>query len=206
MSPQIKSCSELLKKLWIPTTWWWRTIKDAAGDGAFWCFSVLNQAPIRKLINNTYLWLTQPLRIWYSVAFVLFCFFSMWLYKLFFSVMLIMGRFSACQEAFEPTVPNARYGKYHFAGFFCALFDKNTVDGHNFHRQQRFFNLCVIRLFSHPSFLKMNKTAYHQWAFHFVADIFVCILRRGEFKVLIYHLISPYKLCIEGLKGKCDKM
>lgn len=31
-------------------------------------FAVLNQAPIRKLINNTYLRLTQPFHSYYSVG------------------------------------------------------------------------------------------------------------------------------------------
>lgn len=112
----IKSSSELIKKWWIPTTWWWRTIKDAAVDGAFCCFAVLNQAPIRKLINNTYLRLTQPLRSYYSVAFFFF-FLACGCTNCFSSVVLVMERFLACQEAFEPTV---RYAKYHFAGFFYA--------------------------------------------------------------------------------------
>lgn len=79
--------------------------KKASVDGACCCFAVLNQAPIKKLINNTYRILTHLPWGYYSVAFCFF--FSMLLYKLFSSVVLVIGRFSGCREAFESAVTNA---------------------------------------------------------------------------------------------------
>lgn len=75
-----------------------------------------------------------------------------------------------------------RYAKYHFAGFFYACLTRIhriIVEEHNFNSQQLFFNLCVIIIYSHPSFLKMNKTAYNRRTFHFVADIFVFVFLGG---------------------------
>lgn len=60
------------------------------------------------------------------------------------SVVLVIGRFSTCLEAFEAAASNVTYAKYHFAGIFV-----NTVEEHNFHRQQLCFNLFVLIISSH---------------------------------------------------------